>query len=345
LLTELSHLPPQTLVFYTTIFRDGAGETLVPREIAQCVSAAANAPTYGFFEQYVGQGIIGGKVNSFSAHGVEAGKLASEVLAGTATSMPQVDEMPTEKLVFDWRQLQRWGISESKLPAGSEIRFLESSAWEQYQPQILAIAAAILVQATLIGWLIHERQYRRRAERSARETFSELTQMNGMATAGELSAAIAHEIRQLITGMVTMANAALRWLSKGEPDIGRARDAMNKVVAAGHQASDVITNVRGLFGKDTQDEKTPTDLNTLIQSVLGLVSIDLRKHSIESVVSLSEQLPPVVGNEVQLQQVILNLVMNAIESMSSAEPRVLSIILPLTMGYASQSRIPAAELA
>jgi C4-dicarboxylate-specific signal transduction histidine kinase len=145
--------------------------------------------------------------------------------------------------------------------------------------------------------------------------------------------------------MVTMANAALRRLSKGEPDIGRARDAMNKVVAAGHQASDVITNVRGLFGKDTQDEKTPTDLNTLIQSVLGLVSIDLRKHSIESVVSLSEQLPPVVGNEVQLQQVILNLVMNAIESMSSAEPRVLSIILPLTMGYASQSRIPAAELA
>ena len=105
---------------------------------------------------------------------------------------------------------------------------------------------------------------------------------------------------------------------------------MNKVVAAGHQASDVITNVRGLFGKDTQDEKTPTDLNTLIQSVLGLVSIDLRKHSIESVVSLSEQLPPVVGNEVQLQQVILNLVMNAIESMSSAEPRVLSIKSEIT---------------
>ena len=154
--------------------------------------------------------------------------------------------------------------------------------------------------------------------------------MNRMATAGELSAAIAHEIRQPITGMVTMANAALRWLSKGEPDIGRARDAMNKVVAAGHQASDVITNVRGLFGKDTQDEKTPTDLNTLIQSVLGLVSIDLRKHSIESVVSLSEQLPPVVGNEVQLQQVILNLVMNAIESMSSAEPRVLSIKSEIT---------------
>ena len=95
-------------------------------------------------------------------------------------------------------------------------------------------------------------------------------------------------------------------------------------MSAGHQASDVITNVHGLFGKDTQ-EKTSTDLNKLIQSVLSVVSVDLRKHNIETQANLSDQLPPVVGNEVQLQQVILNLVMNAIESMDSAEPRVLSI--------------------
>ena len=164
----------------------------------------------------------------------------------------------------------------------------------------------------------------RRVEQEMYQARTELAHVTRVATAGELAAAIAHEIRQPITGMVTMANAALRWLSRENPDIGRARDAMNKVVAAGHQASDVITNVRGLFGKDTQ-EKTPTDLNTLIQSVLAMVSIDLHKQSIESQLTLSEQLPPVVGNEVQLQQVILNLVMNAIESMDSAETRVLSI--------------------
>jgi signal transduction histidine kinase len=164
----------------------------------------------------------------------------------------------------------------------------------------------------------------RRVEQQMHQARTELAHVARVATAGELAAAIAHEIRQPITGMVTMANAALRWLSRENPDIGRARDAMNKVVAAGHQASDVITNVRGLFGKDTQ-EKTPTDLNTLIQSVLAMVSIDLHKQSIESQLTLSEQLPPVVGNEVQLQQVILNLVMNAIESMDSAETRVLSI--------------------
>jgi C4-dicarboxylate-specific signal transduction histidine kinase len=159
---------------------------------------------------------------------------------------------------------------------------------------------------------------------------SELTQLNRIATAGELSAAIAHEINQPLTGIVTMANAAIRWLSRERPDIGRARDAMNKVVAAGHHANDVITNVRGLFGKDTR-EKTSTDVNKLIRTVLELVYIDLRKHSIESQVNLNEQLPPVIGNEVQLEQVILNLMMNAIESMNSAaEPRVLSLKSEIT---------------
>jgi len=148
--------------------------------------------------------------------------------------------------------------------------------------------------------------------------------MNRMATAGELSAAIAHEIKQPITGIVTMANAALRWLSKESPDIGRARELMDKVVAAGHHTSDIITNVRGPFGKDTQ-EKSSTDVNKLIRTVLGVVYIDVRKHGIESHLNLGEQLPPIIGNEVQLQQVILNLVMNAIDSMDSAEHRALSI--------------------
>jgi signal transduction histidine kinase len=153
---------------------------------------------------------------------------------------------------------------------------------------------------------------------------SELIQMNRVATATELSATIAHEIRQPITGMVTNASAAVRWLSRETPDIGNALDALGKIIKAGHHAGDVITGIRALVKKDTQ-EKIPTDVNKLIKTVLALVYLDLRKHSIECQMTLSEQLPPVMANEVQLQQVILNLVMNAIESIKSAEPRVLSI--------------------
>ena len=141
LLAELSHLPPQTLVFYTSLFRDGAGDSFVPHEVVERVSAAANAPTYGFLDQYVGRGIVGGNLYSVSTHGAETAKLALRVLAGTEALGPQVYEAPMQKLIFDWRQLQRWGIPESKLPAGSEIRFREPSEWDQYKRQILVVTA------------------------------------------------------------------------------------------------------------------------------------------------------------------------------------------------------------
>jgi C4-dicarboxylate-specific signal transduction histidine kinase len=116
----------------------------------------------------------------------------------------------------------------------------------------------------------------------------------------------------------------LRWLSRENPDIGNARNALGRVLTAGHRARDIVANVCAMFKKDTQ-EKMSTDVNQLSRTVLTLGYIDLRKHSIECQVSLSEQLRSVMGNELQLQQVILNLIMNAIESMKSAEPRVLSI--------------------
>ena len=324
LLKRASALPPHTAIFWGIMLVDAAGVVHEGDVPLTRLHAVANAPIFSYDGAYFGSAIVGGPLLSRADSSRETAAVAIRILGGEKPSEIRTPVVQFASPIFDWRQMQRWGISEKNLPPGSKILFRPPTAWEQYKAPISAITAAILMQALLIAWLLHERQYRRRAERTARETFSELTQMNRMATAGELSAAIAHEVKQPITGIVTMANAALRWLSRETPDIGRAREAMNKVVAAGHQASDVITNIRGLFAKDTQ-EKVPTDINKLIRTVLELVYMDLRKHSIETQVNLSEQLSPVMGNGVQLQQVILNLMMNAIESMNSAEPRILSI--------------------
>ncbi len=220
--------------------------------------------------------------------------------------------------------MQRWGVHEADLPPGAEIRFRDPTAWDRYKFEMLAALAAILLQGGLIGWLLHERRDRQRAEGEARETMAELTHVNRMATAGELSAAIAHEVNQPLTGIVTRANAALNWLSSDNPNVAKARDLLRQIVAAGHRASEVVTSVRTMFRKD-MDETAPIDINQLIRSVLGLVYVDLRKHGIETRISLLEGLPPVLGNEVQLQQVLLNLMMNAIEAMASGEPRVMSV--------------------
>jgi hypothetical protein len=123
LLAELSQLPPHTIVLYTTLFQDGAGEPFVPHDVAERISAAANAPVYGFVDQYLGHGIVGGSLYSVAAHGPEAAKLALRVLAGTDPARLAPVELRANSVLFDWRQLQRWGIGENGLPAGSDIRF------------------------------------------------------------------------------------------------------------------------------------------------------------------------------------------------------------------------------
>jgi C4-dicarboxylate-specific signal transduction histidine kinase len=152
----------------------------------------------------------------------------------------------------------------------------------------------------------------------------QLAQVNRLATAGELSASIAHEVNQPLTGIVTKASAALHWLAAEKPDLEKARAALTQIVSAGHRASDIITGVRSMLRMD-KPKKSPVDVNKLIWTVLGLVWIDLRKHEIDLDTKLNEQLPSVQGNEIQLQQVILNLITNAIESMHSVDHRMLRI--------------------
>ena len=323
ILKHASELPPHSAIFWHTLYVDGAGIGYEGDSALKRLHAIAKAPIFSLFDDFLTGETVGGPMHSILEAAQETAAVAIRILNGEKPGDIKVPPTKFATPKFDWREMQRWGISEKNLPPGSEILFRPPTEWEQYKTPISAIAAAILVQALLIAWLLHERQYRRRAERTARETFSELAQVNRMATAGELSATIAHEVRQPLAAMVSTAGAALRWLSKENPDVGRARDALDKVVVAGHHASDVLTNVRAMFEKDTQ-EKTSTDVNKLIGTVLALVYMDLHKHSIETQMNLSE-LPTILGNEIQLQQVILNLVMNAVNSMNSAEPRILSI--------------------
>jgi C4-dicarboxylate-specific signal transduction histidine kinase len=142
------------------------------------------------------------------------------------------------------------------------------------------------------------------------------------ATVGQLSASIAHEIRQPLAGILASAQAALRWLEKA--NVEEVRENLNGIVSDGQRANDIIKNLRAMFKHDVQ-EKILVDINGLVLSVVALVVIDLQKHKIELRMQLDDRNPETLGNQVQLQQVILNLVMNAIESMSSLQTRLLHI--------------------
>jgi C4-dicarboxylate-specific signal transduction histidine kinase len=186
----------------------------------------------------------------------------------------------------------------------------------------LLVALIVFLQAALIAWLLFERHRRRRAEVRARDTMSDLMHLNRAATAGELSASIAHEVNQPLASIVANANAAIRWLAA--PNINEAQAALKRIVASGHHAGEVIASVRAMF-KRGGEERVYVQINQLIQNAVSLERIPIERKHVSLQLDLAERLPEVLGDRVQLLQVILNLIRNAVDAMGADGHRFLRI--------------------
>jgi signal transduction histidine kinase len=155
------------------------------------------------------------------------------------------------------------------------------------------------------------------ALRLARAELAGVTRRMAM---GEMVASIAHEIKQPLTAIVANGNAGLRWLSNATPDIERARAVLKRIVNDTHRASEVIDSIRSMFKNESQ-AKTPQDLNELIREALRLVRVEVENQRVSICTELSAELPQVPANQVQLRQVIVNLIMNAIDAMNTVKDR------------------------
>jgi len=166
----------------------------------------------------------------------------------------------------------------------------------------------------------------RQSEESLRKSQAELARVTRVTTLGELAASIAHEVNQPIAGVVTNANACLRWLGRDLPDLDEARAAAQRIVRDGNRASEVIARIRALVGK-TGTAKERLDVNGAIRDVLALTKGEARRARVTLRTELAGELPPVLADRVQVQQVMLNLITNGIEAMSTVadRPRVLII--------------------
>jgi PAS domain S-box-containing protein len=160
----------------------------------------------------------------------------------------------------------------------------------------------------------------KRAEEELIRAQAELARVARVTTLGELTASIAHEMNQPLGAMVANGNAGLRWLERAIPDVDEARAALTRIVNDGHRAAEVIESIQAIF-KNVDQEKVPTDINKLVRDTLGLMLGELRANHVSVQTKLVDNLPDVRGNRVQLQQVILNLIRNAIEAMNSVTNR------------------------
>ncbi|KRB56613.1 histidine kinase [Rhizobium sp. Root708] len=311
-----SHVPSDSIILALTVFKDRAGRNFIPRDVISQIAATASAPVYGPYQTYIDHGVVGGNTVTFEALGRTVGDLVIDAIAGKSVS----DLEAPQTYIADARQLQRWGLAEKDLPPGTIQMHKEGSLWQEHWLVLVAGAGLVLAQATIISVLLCERRRRRDAERSSRLHLLEAVHLNQSATAGALSSSIAHELNQPLSAIRNNAEAASVLLRSETLDRELIQQILLDIQEDDQRAGDIISRMRGLLKKRDEIDWQEFDLNDVTSRAIHIIHGEAERRGIKLT---SNQLPgklPVCADKVHVQQVILNLAINAMDSMLDAAP-------------------------
>ena len=318
ILQRAAMLPPHTVLFWGLMSVDAAGVVHEGDLALRSLHAVANAPIFSFQEAFFGQNTVGGPMHSISGSSEKTVNAAIRILGGETPANIKIEPIGFAPPKYDWRELQRWGISESNLPAGSEILFREPTFWERYRWQVALIASVILVQAGLISGLLHERRRRRLAEVESRQRLAELARVNRYSAAGELATSIAHELNQPLGSILTNAETAELMLKSSAPDLDEVQEILADIRRDDQRASEVIRRFRRML-KRAAIEVSEIDLNEMVRGAVSIISALAEGRDVILKYVPGPMTLRVKGDAVQLQQVVLNLIMNAIDAVSEVQ--------------------------
>ena len=317
ILKHAAALPPHSAIFWELMSVDAAGVVHEGNTALARLHAVANAPIFSYDESFFGNEIVGGPLLSVLEVSRQTAAVAVRILGGEKAGDIEVSPVGFASPKFDWREMQRWGISESRLPPGSEILFREPTAWEKYQWQIALTAIALLFQTALIVGLLYEHRRRRTVEVESHKRMAELAHLNRQTTAGELLASIAHELNQPLGAILSNTETAELMLDSPTRNDEEIKTILADIKRADQRATDVIQRLRRLFTK-TRVEAQSVDLNEIVREVIGILAAQAAAHNVTLKTVLIPHPLNVKGDRVQLEQVILNLVVNAIDALAKA---------------------------
>lgn len=312
-------LPPNSAIFWPQLRLDAAGVIHEGREPLQRMYAIANAPIFSYDEVFFRGETVGGPMTQTAEFARKTAEVAAQLLAGRPAASFTIEATGLGRPRYDWRELQRWHISESRLPAGSEVAFREPTVLQRYSWQIALVVATMLLQAALISGLLHERSTRQRVATELRQRMSELAHTNRYNTAGELCSSITHELNQPLGAILANAETAALLLDAESPDINEVKQIVEDIRQDDHRASEIIRRLRGLLRMQPLESRV-VDLNEAIREVLEILSGLSHERDVSLTSSLAPVRLPIRGDPVQIQQVALNLIVNAIDAVSRSAP-------------------------
>ncbi len=441
----LASLPEDAAILHGIMNRDAAGVPYESEKALTELMAVASAPSFGYNDKQLGLGIIGGRLMFARDPAGRAAAAALRLLAGEKPSVIKVEPALLSASVYDWRQLRRWGIPETALPAGSTVLFREPSLWQAHRGLILGAVSIAALQSLLIIMLLAARRRardsaaffslaaeglglgvwqrdlatneivaserwrdlfglrgkgpvhladvldripaaereavaeaietgsrhggsylvehhvrmpdgalrwivsmgraehangsnggrncgismditeRKRIEAELGQQRDQFAHLSRVASLGELSGSLAHELNQPLGAILSNAQTAQRLLARPQPDMDEMREILGDIIASDRRAGEIIGRLR-TFLRRGETQREPVDLPACLQEVLRLIRGDLIERDVTTQTRFTESLPPVIGDQVQLQQVFLNLLINACDAMA-AVPRDERVIL------------------
>ena len=313
-LDRAARFPVDSIVLYLTIFTDRAGRNFLPKDAVDLIASKSSAPVYGPYDTYIGHNVVGGNAATFDSMGSAVAALAIDALAGK----PSVDVDIPRSYFADARQLKRWGLAESALPANTALSFKQPDFLEEYWPAILGTLALVALQTAVITVLLIERRRRVAAESESRMRLMELVHLNQSATAGALSASIAHELNQPLGAIRSNAEAAEMILTSAAPDLALVKQILSDIRDDDQRASDIIARLRGMLKKRNEIDWQEFDINEVINSSITILQAQAEERRVNLSAEKPVQKLPVRADKVHLQQVIINVATNAIDAMAEA---------------------------
>lgn len=298
--------------------------------VVHIISTHCNAPIFTLSDDFIEGGAIGGYVYSFIEVGKQTVKIAEEVLKGRAINEVRVDEDSFNKHMYDWRELKKWNLLDSKvIPSDSIIYNEEENFFLEYKWYLFVGILFLIGQTSLILFLIdlNKRQKAVAKQRAENEQlYRELVREDRLSRMSELTASLSHELNQPLTAILYNAQAGKRFLETGKLDDKQATEIFENIIEDDKRAGSLISSVRSLMKLEDR-EKGKVDLTGLIKETLKLFHAEITaKHvQIEHILQIGEF--DVYGDRIQLQQVLINLLFNAANAMVNNSPEDKKILL------------------
>ena len=331
MLKRAAVLPPHSAIFYVDVRVDAAGVPHEQERVLARLRETTNTPIFGYVDGYLGRGIVGGPLISTQDLGRQAAAVAVRILGGETAGHIKTPPLELGTPMYDWRELQRWNISEASLPPGSVVRFRELTAWERYRWLVIAVLAAMSFLVGMVTWLLLERRNRRKAEAEARRRSLEVVHLSGTAEAGALSASFAHELSEPLLSIMLSAETAERLLGAEPPNVGRAKEILGDIRQTDQHATEIISHVKKLLKRRSEVEARELDLNRALADAMQVLSPEAKKRNVTlSAIGTQQQLR-VRADSIHLQQVILNLARNGMEAMTDIAPDARRITIQMAL--------------